>query len=230
MPQLVDIPDVGTVEFPDDATLDEITQAANERFTKTVSARGMGNAFLREGQRGTGNLLEGAGAAVETLPDFGMMEPGVRNPAVQRQARDERARYATETPGQKLARIQRNPIYVAGQALEETAPETHPVPPQEENSFATKAAGMAGGFVPLVAAGAAGPAVIGLQSAGQHISSDFEQAKQQGLSDDAAAELALKRATESGTLQAGIFFALPAPVRAVAEKYLVAKQIGRAHV
>lgn len=32
MPQLVEIPDVGTVEFPDDATRDEITSWANERY------------------------------------------------------------------------------------------------------------------------------------------------------------------------------------------------------
>lgn len=181
-----------------------------------ATLRGAGAAFLQAGQRGMGSALKGLGALTETpiAPSPEEMTP---------QALEGYEAMRNRTPAQRMANIERNPIYVAGQALEETAPETHPVPAGQEKTFPVKAAEMAGGFVPMLASGPAAPLTIGLQSAGEHISADYENAKTKGLSDDDAAQQAMDRALLSGTLQAGIFYALPKPVRAVAEKYLVNK-------
>ena len=236
MPQLVEVEGIGQVEFPDDASVEEITRAANRLDLQQQMSRARAerpatrssqlwptikdtaNAFLQSGMQATGGAIEGLGTLTETVPmnadPFG---GGGLPPEVQELERQR----ATRTPRQLLGDIHRNPIFVAGQALSEVAPEVHPVPETEEDAGLTKVARAAGGFVPLLASGPAGPLVIGLQSAGEHIAADYDQAKAKGSSDDEAANQAIGRAAASGALQAGIFYALPKPLRAAAEKYLI---------
>lgn len=185
---------------------------------KKATLRGTRNAILQEAEKGAGAAGKGMALLTGTMPAYGSESGFYPQPIVEAaQRRIER------TPSQTLKDVQQAPGFEMGTHLEEDAPKRFPVTPQEDKSFVTKAARMAGGFVPMIASGPMAPVTIGLQSAGDHISSDFDQAKADGLDDDAAATRALNRATASGTLQAGIFFALPKPVRAVAEKYLVEK-------
>lgn len=221
------MPDVfDTVEAkPGDVfdSLDVFDQIAPDQGTVKAAA----NALAQEARRGLGHALQGAAAVQETMPitpqGYGIPGFAWSSPESPEQ-RIQRERYGLlEQPAKLIKTIQQNPIYQSGSELVETAPKVFPVDPTRQKEFIPKAAGMVGSFLPLVASGPAAPATIGLQSVGAHIDEDWTAAKAEGASDDVAAQRALNRGLASGGLQAGIFFALPAPLRKAGEKYLVEK-------
>lgn len=185
------------------------------------------NAAGQAAVKGVGNALEGVGAVAETMPLTGV---SFYNPPVwARPETDPTAQAQTQRtallgkPAELLQTIRQDPIYQAGASLAEAAPKLMPVAPERATQFGPRAAAMAGSFVPLLASGPAAPATIGLQAIGAHLNDDFEQGKAQGLSDDAAAARTLSQATASGALQSTVFLALPAPLRAAGEKWILGK-------
>lgn len=189
---------------------------------------GQANAFMQEAQRGTGGVLQGlAPLADEDAALFSaLQDPHVRaamNPDErQKLIADIQAR-APKTAQETIARIQSNPMFQAGKELRDTATETFPVLPNERDSLATKVSGAAGQFFPLIATGPAAPATIGLQSYGEHIDNDYQQMIDAGVPKEEAAQKTLDRALGSGALQAGVFWALPKPLRKAGDKYLIDK-------
>lgn len=174
---------------------------------------------------GVGDLLKGAAAVQETMPITGVSfynppawaRPATDPTAIQQQRRTE----LLSKPAELISTIQKNPLFVTGQAITEVAPEVYPPDIKRRGQLGPKVGEMAGSFLPLIASGPFAPATIGLQSMGSHLDLDFQQAKAEGLSDEEAAERALGRGMASGALQSSVFLALPKPLRAAGEKYLI---------
>lgn len=174
---------------------------------------------------GVGDLLKGAAAVQETMPITGVSfynppawaRPATDPTAIQQQRRTE----LLSKPAELMSTIQKNPLFVTGQAITEVAPEVYPPDIKRRGQLGPKVGEMAGSFLPLIASGPFAPATIGLQSMGSHLDLDFQQAKAEGLSDEEAAERALGRGMASGALQSSVFLALPKPLRAAGEKYLI---------
>lgn len=226
MPQLVQADGIGQIEFPDDATPDEISREVNRldlhnqmqaARSETSNSLGAGLTGLARGFTGVApGAAKGAGAAMATMPMYASESGFYPEPIVN--ATENRMQ---RTPGQVMQDIQADPLYKAGQTAEDYFKQALPLSEQEQRGKAAGIGEGVGQLAGLAATGPLAPVTIGLQSAGEHISADFESGKQAGLSDDAAAEIAMRKAVASGTLQAGIFYALPKPLRTVAEKYLV---------
>lgn len=200
------------------------------RFIADQSAAGAGPALLQEAQRGTGEAIQGAGA-LTTIPVVG---PGATySPAMSQMGTELAKRYAEATPSERRRAIEENPIVIAGKALSDVAAETHPVPPEAEQAWLTKAARTVGGFVLPVATRQFAPITIALQSAGAHLDADFNAAKAENKTDDEAAQIAFKRAAASGLTQAAIWAIMPQFLRRASDKFIIdkfAKPIGEAPV
>ena len=233
--QIVDLGPDGKLQFPDDATPDEIQAEVNrldiqklrgeDKFSKWLAVQnqspgGVKNALAQITQKGVGSLLEGAQGLAQAMEPAAAMG-GPELPDVTHA--DEVEQALKRSPSEKMQLIQEGPAYQFGRSLKQRAEQDYPIPSRERQSLVTSLAEAAGSFVPLIASGPLAPVTIGLQSAGEHIENDYEAAKHAGMSDDEAASTAFNRAIASGGLQATIFAVLPKPLRTLGDKYLIDK-------
>lgn len=222
MPQTVNVD--GEVHlFPDEAEPEQI-QEALKQYTKPKPAPFKGAA--RDLLATTGEGLKGHALAREAVSSYGvrqMMRQAAMSEAAPtiEQPEAQAALKQVESPGEMLRRTMGSEQFQTGAELGKIAQEEHPLTPQEERSKITSAGRMVGQMLPILMTGPAAPLAIGLESAGGHITGDYENAKREGKTDDQAAEIAVNRAAKSGALQAGVFAVLPTPLRMAASKYLI---------
>lgn len=176
------------------------------------------NALLQAAQRSTGHALSGLSQLASSL------SPGTISdiePNAQVEASWQKR--AAMTPAQRREYDLSQPLSIAGRALSQTAEESHPVQrlSGEAQDYSEKAynatlatSEAAGGFFPAVAAGPGAPVVFALQTAGQELTSGFDQLVASGRSPDEAADISASRALENGTLQGILFELLPARLKA----------------
>lgn len=179
------------------------------------------NSLLQAGQEATGHALQGIGGLSEMFPPNAPVEGMPLSDAAE--AENQKWFAERASIGQRRSQLERNPLFIGGGALAQTAAEVHPVVqlPWEAESYSDKAfnaskavARGAGGFFPAVAGGPLAPAIIGLQTAGAELSQGYDQLRASGLSEDQAASTAAQRALANGTLQAMLFELLPARLKA----------------
>jgi hypothetical protein len=110
-----------------------------------------------------------------------------------------------------------------GRALQEKAAADYPISLEQRDRLPVKLVEGATELLPILATGPFAPAAIGLQSLGDHISRDWDEAKKAGKSDEDAAAQALNTGLISGASQAAVFAVMPKPLRQAAEKYILEK-------
>lgn len=204
-----------------------------EDFTPAEAAPLQG--FKRTAAESVGNLLKGHAAIRE-----GLVSGDVRRLMMQAAMNEENPTVAKpevqaalsklESPQAMRPRMVERPSFKTGQEMVELAPDAFPLTPAQQKSKWTKAGEMAGGFLPALT-GPAAPVVMGTQSIGEHITSDYDKilqaAKANGISDETARDMASKGAVDkaftSGAIQAGIFALMPPVLRSTLEKYLVGR-------
>lgn len=187
----------------------------------TVSPRGTGRAAAQAGVTGVGAALQGLAGAVELYGENARnfdSETGLPTARGWRVINDEEK---APTPAETVANIRSDPVYKYGQQLRDVAPEVYPVSEQEKKSILVQGAGAAGSFLPLLATGPAAPLTIALQSAGEHLGPDYDEAIAKGATPDEAAKTALGKSIASGAIQGIIFSALPAPLRKLGDKFII---------
>lgn len=199
--------------------------SSGEPLQSTLASAG--NAAGAAAVKGVGGVLKGAGALLETMPitpetagipGFAWVPRDTELGKLQQQRYDR-----LEHPAELYQAITGNPLYQTGKALSDNADETYPVEPQNAGKLLVKTAGAAGGFLPLLATGPAAPFTIGTQSLGDHLQADYDRAKQEGKSDEEAAQRAINRGVASGVAQAALFAVLPKPLKAATEKLIVSR-------
>lgn len=186
----------------------------------------MGNQLAQAAVKGTAGAAKGIDLLLSTMPiGAGGTMPvwGYEGVDPEVAAENERRRELLRRPAKLVQELETSPLTQTAQGIEEAAPEVYPVEPQNQRKLLVKAAGTAGGFLPMLATGPLAPLEIAAQAGGEHLMTDFAQLKRQGLSDDDAARQALDRAAASGAIQGLVFTALPKPLRAAAEKYLLGR-------
>jgi hypothetical protein len=132
--------------------------------------------------------------------------------------------WSARTPEQKRAAIEQNPFYKGSKFLEEsgvmkTAGEKLPDYLKHDPMF--RLAGEVGAYAPIVGSLGMAPITIGLQSAGEHIDRDYQQAINDGKSKDEATQIAFDGALKSGGMQTAMFAVLPGPLRKLGDRYLI---------
>lgn len=237
MPQTVQVDGVGTIEFPDEATPEQIQQTLNETYPAKPTQKpsfvrkwfgGIIPGVEQEVGKAEGGFLKGIGAALETIPiGAGSTVPGLSSflegtqPDIAKE--NERRRQLLQHPLELRKALETNPLVQAGRDFSEHAATDFPVPPESEKALTTQIARTVGGFIPAVATGPLAPLEIGVQMAGEHMDADFDAAKAQGATDDQAADIAYKRALASGATAAAIWALLPGPLRRASDKWIINK-------
>lgn len=182
-----------------------------------------GTAAAREAMMAVGNIAKGAmvsGMDVPNTDEFGREI----NPQM---GEDYRRRKALPR-AEQLKEIQDSAAYRDTTAFQDAAREVYGLTPEQEHNFFTKAGGMAGGFLPLMAATPAGaPLAITLQTIGDETERIYRDQIEKGTEPDAAAEFAINRANLSGGVQGLLFEALPKPLRGLTDRLIVDKLANR---
>jgi hypothetical protein len=178
------------------------------------------NAAMKGIAKGVGEVARGfAASTYGNFPTSGMGGSiGIPNSALAEYNRSQNM-----SPSEKMRVIQEDVAYKFGSKIIAGAEQRWPVSNQNRERIPVQVAEAAAGFVVPVATGPMAPLTMGLQSAGMHISDDFESLKKSGKSEDDAAERAMKNAMASGALQSTVFAALPKPLRKVGEKLIIEK-------
>jgi len=192
----------------------EVAKRAPTQWTN-LGLKGIIPAALQAGEIGIGETLKGAAylagqgrpRSAPTGDRFGLEGAYAPSPP--------------PTPFQSYLTAKKSPLYQAGQTLIDVAPEAHPIPPETERGVLTRAAGMAGGFIAPVAAGPFAPVQMAAQAIGGHLDTDFEEAKAKGVSDEDAADLAMKRALTSGMTAGAIWTLMPKFLRNATDRWIV---------
>lgn len=200
-----------------DETVDALLDGRVEPQPTQGAIKGALNKVGQQYVRGVGNIAQGVATLIESGPQpvpRGGFEPP-------------ESFIEYEPPAQTVKAIQSNPLYQFGKSINKAAPEAYPVSPANEKKVLTKVGGVVGDFIPLIASGPLAPATVGVQSMGSHLENDFQTLKDQGLSDDEAAQKTLDRALLSGVTQSALFAILPGPLKKLGEKYLVSKASGK---
>ena len=122
---------------------------------------------------------------------------------------------------ERMAGIKADPVYQAGEELQQAAREVYPVPEEQEKNWGVKFSRMVGGFLPLIGSGSLGPLTVGLQSIGDRMGEAYESEIGAGKTPEEAAAAAEKQALASGTLQATLFKFLPEPLKKTTDKLIV---------
>ena len=122
---------------------------------------------------------------------------------------------------ERMAGIKADPVYQAGEELQQDAREAYPVPEEQEKNWGVKFSRMVGGFLPLIASGPLAPITIGLQSIGDRMGEAYDSEIKDGKTPEEAAAAAEKQALTSGALQATLFKFLPEPLKKTTDKLIV---------
>lgn len=168
MAKYVEIEDTGLlVEFPDEASDDQIRQAmlANlDRFREDLGQGRLSSAkqsFLRTNAEQTGNILQGVARFLERAAPGAMVAPGVPPSP---QVRELVGREQEMTPVEREARLRESPLYKLGTSIVEGGQEAfRPNPKYSQEFWTGKVASGAGSLPSVIALGAmGGPALGGL--------------------------------------------------------------------
>jgi predicted DNA-binding protein (UPF0278 family) len=201
------------------ARLSEDQQASVQEATRDSGVwdriKGTVKSGAEAAATGGANVLKGV-AALGGTPAID--EEAALNP------QDTLARLA-QPAAQNLENIKNTDFYKMGSLIEDSARDYYAKNPHEADTPTAKAlnaaAEAAGGFATLIASGPAAPVTIGLQTMGADMDENFKRATDRGMTPDKAAEFAINRALASGTIQATLFEALPAPLRKLGDKVIV---------
>ena len=191
MAQRVMVKGVGPVDFPDDMSREDIAAAIDRNLPRVApqvlrdpkvkaawaertTRREMGDtgkglvrstaeAFLQEGGRAMGKIVEGVARASTYAPPAVPGMAGVRVPhSAMGELLREAERQAAETPLQREIRAQQHPLTLAGQQLQAGAEAAYEPNPFYDDTLTQTLGRQAGGTFPAVAAGVlGGPMALG---------------------------------------------------------------------
>jgi hypothetical protein len=205
-----------TFTFEDAKKADSDTFSFEEATGKDESGNTVANlskSVAQSANESVGGFLKWMGAMETVRP---VPEPKNRflGISVDTLTTEEKDKQRSEATAEWYRNVRRDPLYQAGQFVSQTGRQMDTGRP----TFLKKVAGMAGGFLPVVASGPFAAFEIGGQSYGETLDDEYDKAIKSGKTDEEAANIAVGRAQASGWTQAAIWTALPRPLKSVVGK------------
>lgn len=116
-----------------------------------------------------------------------------------------------------------DPLLQWARQTPEMAEKLFPVNPAYAKNPVVQAVGSAGQLAPIIASGPFAPFVMAMQTAGQHINTDYDSLIKSGMAPEQAAQKTFRNATAAGLTDEVVWSVLPAPLRAAGDKFLIDK-------